>query len=327
MTQENSDVMNTARLWMIRVNEPGFENWDVFTSWLEADRRHLEAYEAALAEDEWLAHLARGNTVPAWSRPKANADGAASRLRSLFARWPRQAFGGLIAASLAIVMVAVVVMNQGPGMTEIVTSPGQHRTIAMEDGSRIVVNGDSSLSYNPDEPRFVSLDRGEALFEVRHDETNPFVVQAGATRLVDAGTVFNVVSDAGALEVAVAEGAVIYNPEREKIRLNPGDALTRPGPDAPVEVRRIDVTGIGGWHEGILQFQDAPLSAIVRDLARAVGKPIRLADGAARIRYTGTLAVGGSAEEVRVQIAPLLGVTIIEEADGWVMKPANAASR
>ena len=39
MTQENSDVMDTARLWMIRVNEPGFENWDGFTSWLEADRR------------------------------------------------------------------------------------------------------------------------------------------------------------------------------------------------------------------------------------------------------------------------------------------------
>jgi transmembrane sensor len=327
MTQENSDVMDTARLWMIRVNEPGFENWDVFTSWLEADRRHLEAYETALAEDAWLADIAKPDMAQTWSRRGGNVDGAASGVRSLFARWPRQAFGGLIAASLAIVMVAVAVTNQGPGMSEIVTAPGEHRTIAMEDGSRIVVNGDSSLSYDPDEPRFVSLDRGEALFDVRHDDTNPFVVQAGATRLVDAGTVFNVVSDAGALEVAVAEGAVIYNPEREKIRLNPGDVLMRPGPDAPVDVRRIDVTGIGGWREGILQFQDTPLSAIARDLARAVGRPIRLADGAARIRYTGTLAVGGSAEEVRVQIAPLLGVTIIEDADGWVMIPANAASR
>jgi transmembrane sensor len=325
MTQENSDVMDTARLWMIRVNEPGFENWDGFTSWLEADRRHLGAYEAALAEDEWVAGLTRADTAPAWSRRHSDTSQPGSR--NPFARWPRQAFGGLIAASLAIVMIAIAVINQGSGMTEIVTAPGEQRTIAMADGSRIVVNGDSRLSFDPDEPRFVSLDRGEVLFDVHHDDAHPFVVQAGATRLVDAGTVFNVISDAGALEVAVAEGAVIYNPELEKIRLNPGDALTRPGPDAPVEVRRIDVAGVGGWSEGILQFQDAPLSVVARDLSRAVGKPIRLADGVGRIRYTGTLAVGGSADEVRMKVAPLLGVTIAEDSRGWEMKPAHAASR
>lgn len=325
MTQENSDVMDTARLWMIRVNEPGFENWDGFTSWLEADGRHLDAYEAALAEDEWVAGLARAGAAPAWSRQQAGAFPPASR--NPFARWPRQAFGGLIAASLAIVLVTVAFVNRGPGMTEIVTAHGEQRTIAMDDGSRIIVNGDSSLSYNPEHPRLVTLDRGEVWFDVHHDDANPFVVQTGSTRLVDAGTVFNVVTDSGALEVAVAEGAVIYNPEREGIRLNPGDALTRAGADAPVELHRVDIEGVGGWREGVLQFQDAPLAIVARDLSRAIGRPIRLAEGAGRIRYTGTLAVKGSPEQVKQQIAPLLGVTVSEDADGWELKPANAASR
>ena len=325
MTQENSDVMDIARLWMIRVNEPGFENWDGFTGWLEADRRHLDAYEAALAEDEWAAGLANACAAAAPPLPKTRA--APVQSRSPFARWPRQAFGGLIAASLAIVLVTVALVNRGPGMTEIITAPGEQRTIAMDDGSRIIVNGDSSLSYDPEHPRFVTLDRGEVLFDVHHDDANPFVVQTGSTRLVDAGTVFNVVTDSGALEVAVAEGAVIYNPAREGIRLNPGDALMRAGADAPVELRRVDIEGVGGWREGILQFQDASLAIVARDLSRAIGRPIRLAEGAGRIRYTGTLAVGGSPEHVKQQIAPLLGVTISEDADGWELRPANAASR
>lgn len=325
MTQENSDVMDTARLWMIRVNEPGFENWDGFTSWLEADRRHLEAYEAALAEDEWMEGLARADTASTLSRSQARLAPAGSR--NPFIRWPRQAFGGLIAASLAIVLVTVALVNRGPGMTEIITAPGEQRTIAMEDGSRIVVNGDSSLSYDPEHPRFVTLDRGEVLFDVHHDDAYPFVVQAGSTRLVDAGTVFNVVTDAGALEVAVAEGAVIYNPERDGIRLNPGDALTRAGADAPVEVRRIDVATVGGWRDGLLQFQDASLALVARDLSRAIGRPIRLTEEAKRIRYTGTLSVRGSPERMKEQIAPLLGVRISEDADGWKFTPANASSR
>src|SRR5690606_22585823 len=111
--------------------------------------------------------------------------------------------------------------------TEIETGPGEHRALALADGSRVILNGETRIGYDPKGSRRVTLAYGEALFEIRHDESDPFVVIAGDTRLVDAGTVFNVVHNSSTLEVGVAEGAVIYEGGKGKVRLNPGDVLSR----------------------------------------------------------------------------------------------------
>src|SRR6218665_2353330 len=60
MTEKDTAVMDAARLWMFRVNDPGFDNWDGLTAWLEADPSPLAAYESALEEDDWAAELAAG---------------------------------------------------------------------------------------------------------------------------------------------------------------------------------------------------------------------------------------------------------------------------
>ncbi len=91
-----------------------------------------------------------------------------------------------------------------------------------------MLNGDTRISFDPDMPRQVTLAQGEALFDVKHDAKDPFVVVADGTRLVDIGTIFNVVRSGGALDVAVAEGAVDYEAGKQRIRLNQGDALSRP---------------------------------------------------------------------------------------------------
>ncbi|MDE8652337.1 FecR family protein [Novosphingobium album (ex Liu et al. 2023)] len=311
--------MDTARLWMIRVNEPDFDNWDGLSAWLEADPRHLAAYETALDEDAWAAGLVVGESRPVpFARSPAPARPALSRRRALLA--------GAIAATLAGVGTWSV-MGHRPAGTEIVTAPGEHMSVALSDGTRIALNGGTAISYDPEHPRRVTVERGEALFEVHHDTATPFVVMAGDTRLIDAGTVFNVVRDGDALEVAVAEGAVIYDAARQPIRLEPGDALVRPDGSARPQLRKADPASIGSWREGLRQYDNAMLATVARDLSRSVGKPIHLAPGAERIRYSGTLAIEGSAKDIMARVGPLLGVTITEGADAWEMMPADAAPR
>jgi transmembrane sensor len=317
MTTQYSQIEEAAHRWVIRVQDSAFDDWDGFTDWLEQDGDHLAAYEAALGDDAWAAELFRHQPPPAPAGQPMPFRRPEPRRR----RW--YALGGAIAASLVAVVTFATL--RGPGPSEIVTAPGEHRTIPLADGSRIILNGGTRISIDPDAPREVELAAGEALFDVKHDERHPFVVTAGGARLLDAGTVFNVVSDAGALDVAVAEGSVIYEPGRSEIRLVAGDALSRASGAARPVLRKASPRAIGGWQSGRLEYGNAPLDQVARDLGRNLGLTIRPANGAERLRFTGTLAVAGKADDVLRRAAPLLGVDFAADGDAWRMTPANGA--
>lgn len=312
----NDSVGEAARLWAIRLKDPGFDDWDGFTAWLEAAPEHNPAYETALAADDRLADLFTTTTPAPRIAPLPIAPPARRP------RWHWAAGGGAMAAALALV-VSWTMLGQGSAPYAIETAPGQTRAIALADGSRILLNGGTRVTLDEDEPRMATLDRGEALFEVRHDERDPFVVTAGAARLVDAGTVFNVVHDAGELRVGVSEGAVIYQPDAAAIRLGPGESLSVRGQSRP-EVGRIAIESVGGWRSGQLVYAGAPLGQIARDLTRTIGRPVRAAPGAEQMRFSGILAIRGDADAELARVASLLGATARRDAEGWTLAPADA---
>jgi transmembrane sensor len=320
MTTRNFEMDETARLWAIRAQDPSFDDWDGLSEWLEVEPSHLAAYETALDDANWAAELYsyRAPDEPAMPFLQTPEPAVAHRpRRSWFA------IGGAIAA--AIVGVATWSVLDRQPVSDIITAPGEHRTIALADGSRVVLNGGTRITMSPDTPREVALTDGEALFEVKHDIRDPFVVVVGGTRLVDAGTVFNVISEDGALDVAVAEGAVIYEPGRREIRLQAGDALSRASAQANPVLRKAAPEMVGSWQAGRLQYSNVPLDQVARDLGRNLGRDIRPAGGAERLRFTGTLVVDGSTEQVLARAGPLLGVTFAENGDAWTMTPAHGA--
>jgi len=325
MTVHDSTIAEAARLWVIRVQDSTFDDWDGLSDWLEQNATHNAAYDAALDDDAWAEELFR-NAPPAdpipFRRPEPETQTQPLPRNGARRRW--YAMGGAIAAALVAVVSFAVIDRSG--VNEIVTAPGEHRTVPLADGSRIIMNGDTRIMLDPDSPREIELAAGEALFDVKHDDDNPFVVTVGETRLLDAGTVFNVVSDGTSLDVAVAEGEVIYEPGRKEIRLAAGDALTRTGAKSDPKLRKASPQAIGGWQRGQLEYSGATLDLVARDLTRNLGKTIRPANGAERLRFTGTLVVEGDPGEVLERAAPLLGVTFATEGDAWRMTPANGAS-
>ena len=187
MSAQDLELHEAARLWAIRVQEPAFDDWEGFTSWLEGDPAHLEAYEAALADEAWaVALLAAAPATPVIA-PEAQPQ----------RRW--WIAGSAAAAAAVAVIGGWAVLDRDAPAQQIETAPGEHRTIDLADGSKLALNGSTRVTIDPDTPRQVMLEQGEARFEVRHDASNPFVVLSGGTRLVDAGTVFNVVRDGDAL--------------------------------------------------------------------------------------------------------------------------------
>lgn len=312
MSAPDTDLQDVARLWAIRVGDPAFTDWDGLTEWLEQGTAHLDAYEAAQRDADWGAALL--TTEPLME----------SRVETAPRRWWLAA-GGAIAASLALVF-GWANIERGGAMQQIATAPGEQRTIDLADGSRVALNGATRVSYDPAKPRYMVLEQGEALFEVRHDEANPFVVVSGETRLVDAGTVFNVVREGEELQVAVSEGAVIYKPGPGEVRLNPGDTLEAAGPGTP-RLGKTSTEAVGGWQTGAIYYDKPTRGQVARDLSRNIGRPVRTDEPNQRMSFTGIIMVRGSPEQVLARAGPLLGVTFAANGEGWTMSPADGSKR
>jgi len=312
MIDPSNELRETARLWAIRVADPAFEDWDAFTDWLVADPSHAAAYDAACDENERVDALF---PVP---EPIVIVARRPTRRRALWL-----GAGGAIAAALAVT-IGIDMMGPASAPYAIETAPGARRTIALADGSMIELNGDTRLVLDKAAPRLASLERGEALFHVRHDESDPFVVTIGEDRLVDAGTAFDVVRDPRTTRVQVAEGKVIYNPDTNNLPLDAGATLVIE-PDA-VTLGRMPIEDIGGWRHGALAYANTPLGSVAADLSRNLGSRISVAPAIAEQRFTGTIALENeSAAATLSRIAPLLGVVPQPKGGGWTLTSPNRA--
>lgn len=331
--RDDPDMMGPeemGHLWAVRVKDPAFADWDDFTAWLESDPRHLEAYNVALDDTNWVeAVYANGQAAERQaSMTAAIASPLPSRDRHRLSSMSGRRWGGAaVAAGLALTVGTGWYLSDRDTAQYFETGMGERRELALADGSHVVLNGGSRLAIDPARPRDIRLVRGEALFEVHHDAKRPFVVTVGDTRLIDAGTVFNVVKAGDGLDVAVAKGAVIYDADARSIRLDAGDALSRDGAHGAPVTRRITPESIGVWREGYLSYADASLPQIGADLSRNMGQAVTVDPRLAAQRFSGTLMIGGSPEAVMARNAPLLGIAVVRQDGGWVMTPIDAPTR
>lgn len=310
--QPDDTIRDEAALWAVRTGDPAFADWDGFTAWLEQAPAHGAAYDAAvLAAEEAAALLAPASNSSnlAAALPAANDQDFALRPAPARRRWAMPALAAAVAGLVALGTWQAL----GTG-TSHVTAPGETRLVALGDGSTIALAGGSRLVV--EDQRSARLEAGRALFTIRHDAADPFVLEAGGDRLVDAGTVFDVALGRGRLDVEVAEGAVIVNPDTVAIRLDPGERATRrPG---GWQVGAVEPDAVGEWREGRITFREASLADIADQLGRASGLAFAAAPGSGDERLSGSVTLDAARRDP-ASLGPLLGVTIRREGDRWVL--------
>lgn len=297
--------------WAVRMADPETADWDGFTDWLERDPAHAERYDritAMLQDAAKMVPIAAANdTGPAAS---AGLDEVSGRRHGW--RWA----GGAIAASIAGVF-AIGLWTMGPRPYTIETRAGERRTIVLDDGTRIALSGASSLRLDRADRRMAMLDHGEALFRVRHDAAHPFAVTAGSLRLTDLGTVFDVNVAKAATRVAVAEGAVMVDPDGAALRLDPGQAAVTVGDH--IRRERIEPADVGAWEHGRLAFEGATLDDVSRELSRHLARPVRASPAVAARVFRGTLDLEALKDDPG-QLGSLLGVRIRQDVHGWTLE-------
>lgn len=308
MHPDSDRIEVRAADWLIRQRDPSFDDWDGFTDWLAEDPDHAAVYDAVASMDRDLDALPPtpaplGVSMPTAPRPLSR----------------RAWFGGAMAAAL-VAVIGVSTLNPFGDANRIETAAGEHRTIELDDGSRIEINGGSIVELDPDRPRFARLESGEAMFHVVHRDSDPFVVEAGGNRIVDLGTAFNVVRRERQTAVAVSEGIVLYNPDRDKVRLVAGKAIeARDGDRKPPIVKDIDVASVGGWRSGLLVYNGAPLVVVADDLKRTAGMDVRVAPGAADVSFRGALIIDKDRGRTIADLAALSGTKVKRQGDGWIL--------
>lgn len=145
------------------------------------------------------------------------------------------------------------------------TDRGERLAVRLPDGSEMVLAGDSAVNLRFDNgERRIELARGEAVFTAVHDDSQPFIVEAGDHVVRDIGTVFSV-ERGSAVEVVVAEGSVETLSEGRKTLLTANQGISL-GAAETQQVKPVDAARATSWTQGRIALQDTRLEDILAEV-------------------------------------------------------------
>lgn len=306
MSASSTEIDREALDWLVQVNDPAFDKWNAWDLWMAADPRNAEAYwRLAETEADAVEALKSAPVRPVAVRPRVFA-------------FPRRF---AVAAAVATLALGGVWFgwNQRPQPWFIETLPGQQRIVTLGDGSRVTLDGATRLMLDRRTPRDVTLDAGRALFEVVHDDTDPFRVVVGKATLIDLGTTFDVTRLTDGARVSVSEGRVRVDQDGASATLDPGDSVV--ATSRGLERRSVSTDDIDRWREGRLSYTNESLAVVAQDLERALGHSVRVAPSLSGRRFSGSLSMQVAPADIKARLSRLLGVSIVEDDEGWRLEP------
>jgi transmembrane sensor len=312
-----------AAAWLARRESGHFSAADAaeLANWLQASTAHRVTFlrlESAWEQAGRLKVLGAGvksGVVPSareWqqspyftgSYDDADRDTAKTKQRRTLRFRARRHISMALAASILLTIIAGSLWIAWPRGPAYQTQVGVSATVPMTDGSKVILSTNSKIhvAVSTTERR-VELDRGEAFFEVAEDPARPFVVSAGALRVVAVGTKFSVRREGSEFRVVVTEGRVRVEKieggrEVTLTQIAAGDIAHSRGEGVLVQHQPLQqVEEVLSWRDGFVVFHETPLADAVAELNRYNTRKIVIKDpGIAAIRISGNFrAANGEA--------------------------------
>jgi transmembrane sensor len=274
----------------------------IFVAWLKRSPVHVEEFLQLSALHREIARspafqASLEETLAEARDTVVSLDESRVPPSPVVAKAPRRPRWRAVAAGVLVLVTGALAtaLFYEPGVYR--TGVGEQRSIALADGSVILLNTQSEIRVTlGEERRRVTLVDGEAMFDVARDPARPFLVDAGATAIRVLGTRFNVYRQRDKTTVTVIEGRVrVEEPKPSATESTHKPQATNHKPQTtghkPQAAQRtttlttgqqvvvalggdilqppqVDLTRAIAWTERRVIFDDAPLSEVAVEFNR-----------------------------------------------------------
>ena len=156
----------------------------------------------------------------------------------------------------------------------------------LPDGTKVFLNHNTTLSYADDfgtDTRTVTL-KGEAYFDVKRDETRPFVINANGAEVRVLGTSFNVRAYDQRVNVAVTSGKVQFSTPKAKTLLVKNETATAQA-DTIIKLSELNLNTMA-YRTRVFVFDRTNLGDVVASLREGYQTDIQLSSRLNNCRLT-----------------------------------------
>lgn len=313
--QRIRSIREAAHQWRVEMSESEYDQKKqaAFDRWIASDPLHAEAY--AEAEILWKALGGLGGLGGLdIEHPRARAFMEEPPSIVDISNWRGRLVRGSLAASAAMAACLLILVATGllslipsePLRAHFETTRSEIDAFILADGTEVTLGARSRIEFIANEDtRHVHLVAGEAYFDVTSDPVKPFIVMAGPTQVRVTGTAFEVQRKAGALHVAVAEGAVrvihtagtkeadgVTSVSRDMsvVELKAGQGVRASRDQGLGVVVEMPPEKLGAWRSGELYYVRATLAEVISDANRYSEIPIKLLPPAQEMKLSGTFS-------------------------------------
>ena len=224
--------------------------------------RELEAIQAHWAQFGELKGYHNYDEKKAWDNVNSKLIGQPPSLLNLWIR---------VAAVFALFVGTVYLMKTSlktdVPVIQTLTSTDSVLEHEFSDKSKIWLNTYTKIDISDFEvdKRSVELLEGEVYFDISPDKEHPFTIALGDKLVTVLGTEFNIHKSNDSFELHVAEGRVSVTGLGREVRVNAGESLLVDS----VSMTKVNATesNVWAWKTNILQFKNANISDLVKDLS------------------------------------------------------------
>ncbi len=162
------------------------------------------------------------------------------------------------------------------------TQKGSISAITLSDGSKVWLNSGSELSISETKNQTVAVLKGEAFFDVIHNEAREFIVEARNIKIKDLGTTFNIKAYEGqhSIETFLMEGDLSVLDANNKLlsNLDPGELFVYENTGNYYVDSGYDPAISTAWMDGKFVFKGETLESICQQLEKWYNVDIKIED-------------------------------------------------